>query len=262
MLSALLLLSLTADPTSAVLLVRKTGVSATEAAALTDKVAQQLVVPGLMPYAETQKQLAALGLKDATNCNGLVDCHAEVGKVLKVDYLVLVSVSQIASDQSLALELFKVAKSRVLENESVLLEKRGEVPRTQLESFAARVKKRFEVEARPGDAPTRTDLDPSKLPPKDEPLVSTAPAGKSHVGSIVLVGAGVVAVGVGVGLLVHGLTQRAPLQGTLGADGFTRSELTGAQATQLNDATSVELGVSGASGALGLGLIGAALALW
>ncbi len=269
MVTALLLMTLTADPSMAVVLVRKTAVKDAEALALTEKVASRIAVPGLVPYADSQKRIATLGLKDATTCNGAADCHAEVGKLLKVDWLVLVSVSQIATDQSLALELFTVTKAEVVERDSLLLEKRGDVQAVQLEGFGKKVRERIagvkdvktDAPVKPPEVAKNSVVDP-KLTVKDNPIVAPPLPEKSHLPSFVLGGVGVAALGVGVGLLVSGLAQRAPLNGTLDADGFSRSQLSGSEATRLNDATSVQFGLAGGVGALGLGLLTTATALW
>lgn len=270
MVTALLLMTLTADPSAAVVLVRKTAVKDAEAASLTEKVATRIGVPAMVPYADSQKRIATLGLKDATNCNGAADCHAEIGKLLKVDWLVLVSVSQIASDQSLALELFKVAKAEVVERDSLLLEKRGDVQAVQLEAFGKKVRDRVsaveevktDVPVKPPEVVKNPVVDPKVTVKEPDPIVPPAPPEKSHVVSFVLGGVGVAALGVGVGMLVSGLTQRAPLNGKLDPDGFTRAQLSGSEAVRLNDATSVQFGVAGGAGALGLGLITTAIALW
>lgn len=270
MVTALLLMTLSADPSAAVVLVRKTAVKDAEASALTEKVASRIGVPAIVPYADSQKRIATLGLKDATNCNGAADCHAEIGKLLRVDWLILVSVSQIASDQSLALELFKVEKGEVVERDSLLLEKRGEVQAPQLEAFGKKVRDRISgvSEPKPTDVPVKPPevvnpvTDPNIVVKPPDPVVPPPAPEKSHVASIVLGGVGVAALGVGVGLLINGLSQRAALNGTAGADGYLRSDLMGSQAVRINDATSVQFGIAGGAGALGLGLITTAIALW
>ena len=270
MLTALLLISLTAEPNAAVVLARKTSVSAGDATALTEKVAQRIVLPTLMPYADSQKRIASLGLKDATNCSGAADCHTEIGKLLKVEWLILVSVSQIATDQSIALELFRVGKGDVVERESLLLEKRGDVKADQLEAFARKVAERVGgksdaplVKNDPVDPPKDPNLSDPKVNPQPPPLLPPPPPPeKSHATSFAVGGLGLAALGVGVGLLVSGIVQREPLNGTVREDGIRRSDLTGSQAMTLNDATSVQLGIAGATGAVGLGLITTAIALW
>lgn len=128
MLSAVVILALSAaEPTTAVVLARRTAAPAAEAASLTEKVATRMNHPLVLPAAETKKRLGALGLKDATTCNGGADCLVEIAKQLKVEWLVLVSVSVIAKEESLALEIFNVAKSEVVDRESLLLAKRGDV---------------------------------------------------------------------------------------------------------------------------------------
>ena len=262
MVQQLLLLILTADPNSATVLVRRTAVSPAEATALIRQVTQRLAVPGLLEYAESQRKLSAFALKDGTTCGGKPDCHAELGRQLEVGWLVLVSVSQIAQDQSLALELFNVATAQVMERESVLLPRRGEVPAAILDDFATRVSARVLpalVEPRPVLVPqVATLLRPVEV---KQPVVPPPP--KSHVGGVVLGAVALAAIGAGVGLLVSGLGAQAKVkQGTAGDDGRVLSELSGSQAKALNDSATLQLGIAGGAGAVGLALGITAVIVW
>lgn len=256
----LLLFALSAPANTATILVRRTGVSAAEAATLTRQVGERLSSPAVLDFIESQRRLSTFGLGDGTTCGGKPECHAEVGRQLGVAWLVLVSVSQIAQDQSLALELFEVGKEKVHERDSVLLPQRGEVPAALLESFARRVA--AHVSSPTGDAPLNTDLTPKDPGPGDG-LLPVAPPTRSHAASFVLGGVALAAIGVGVGLLVNGLSLRGQVtSGTPGEDGWVRSELTGAEAAQRNDAASVNFGIAGAAGAVGLALGATAIATW
>lgn len=261
--SALLALFLAADPTSAVVLARRAGVSQPEAVAVTERVAQALLdqkVPGLLPLAETSARLAKVAMSDATMCNGKPACHAELSRQLEVDFLVLVSVSQIAGEQSLAIELAHGPSGEVQENESLLLAQKGQVPMGTLQRFAERMTTR--VRGTPADAPKVTTLVPVEPPPPGLPE-PPKPAGTSHAPSYVLGAAGVAALGAGVALLVSGLAARGRLaEGELRPDGFTYSALQGSQAMALNDAATVQLAVAGAAAAVGLGLGAGAVAAW
>ncbi len=251
-------LMVTAEPNTATILVRRTAVTPGEATVLMQKVTQRLAVPGLLEFSESQRKLSAFALKDGTTCGGKSECHAELGRQLGVGWLVLVSVSQIAQDQSLALELFSVASERVLEHESLLLPRRGEVPAAMLDAFAKRVSARLLpalVEPRP------LSLVPQPLEVKQPALPPPPP--KSHAGGVVLAAVALAAIGAGVGLLVNGLgIQGKLMQGTPGADGRVRSALTGAEATSLNESASLQLGLAAGAGAVGLALGVTAVIVW
>lgn len=258
----MLLLALTAEPNTATVLVRRTAVTSAEATVLMQKVTQRLAVPGLLEYSESQRKLSSFALKDGTTCGGKPGCHAELGRELHVGWLVLVSVSQIADDQSLALELFNVTKEQVVERESLLLPRKGEVPTVLLEGFAARVSARVLpalVEPKPFDVPMVTTL----LRPLEVKQPVLPPPPKSHAGGIVLGAVALVAIGVGVGLLVNGLDTQAKLsRGAPGEDGRIRSELSGAEAKAVNDSASLQFGLAGGAGALGLALGATAIIVW
>lgn len=278
MLHAVLLVALAADPTTAVVLARRTAAPAAEAATLTDKVATRLNLPIVMTAAETKKRLGALGLKDATTCNGGPDCLVELARQLKVDWLVLVSVSVIAKEESLALEVFNVAKAEVVDRESLLLPKRGDVQASQLESFAKKVS---DTQKPPEPAPVEVKPDPPPVevkPPPDAPIATNPvtppapqipvipaepPPARSRAGSFVLGGVGLAAIGAGVGLLINGLMMRAPLSaGAMGPGGLLYSELRGTEAQRLNEASTLQLGLAGGAGAVGLALLTTAVILW
>lgn len=258
----LILLALAAESNTATVLVRRTGVTPAEATGLMQKVTQHLAVPGLLEYSESQRLLSSFALKDGTTCGGKPACHSELGRQLEVGWLVLVSVSQIAQDQSLALELFNVRSEQVLERESVLLPRRGEVPTTVLDGFAQRVSARVLpalVEPKIIEVPVVTTL----LRPLEKPPAPPPPPPRSHAGGVVLGVVALAAIGAGVGLLVNGLNTQARLnQGTLGEDGRLRSELTGSEAKSLNDSASLQLGLAGGAGAVGLALGVSAVIVW
>ena len=185
------------------------------------------------------------------------------GRQLQVGWLVLVSVSQIATDQSLALELFNVSSEKVLERESLLLPKRGDVPTEMLDGFATRVSARVLpalVDPKPIVVPTANTL----LRPLEakQPLLPPPPP-KSHAGGIVLGVIALAAIGAGVGLLVNGLNTQAKLsQGTPAEDGHIRSELSGSEAQRLNDSASLQFGLAAGAGAAGLALGATAVIVW
>ncbi len=258
-----LLLALTAEPNTATILVRRTAVTPAEANALMQKVTQHLAVPGLLEFSDSQRKLSTFALKDGTTCGGKPDCHAELGRQLQVGWLVLVSVSQIAQDQSLALELFNVGSEQVLERESLLLPKKGEVPTAMLDGFAARVSARVlpaVMEPKKLDVPVVTTL---LRPLETKQPVLPPPPPRSHAGGIVLGAVALAAIGAGVGLLVNGLNTQAKVgQGTLGEEGRIRSTLTGSEANALNDSATLQLGLAAGAGALGLGLGVTAIVVW
>lgn len=258
----LFLLALTAEPNTATVLVRRTAVSPAEATALMQKVTQRLAVPGLLEFSESQRRLGMFALKDGTTCGGKPDCHAELGRQLEVGWLVLVSVSQIAQDQSLALELFNVGSEQVLERESLLLPRRGEVPPAMLEDFSKRVADRVLpalVEPKPVLVPQVTTL----LRPLEVKQPVVPPPPRSHAAGIVLGAVAVAALGAGVGLLVNGLSTQDKLkQGTPGEDGRVLSGLSGAQAQALNESAGLQLGLAAGAGAVGLALGVTAVIVW
>ena len=262
-----------AEPSTLVVLSRKVSVSPAEAAAVVTQATTLLEEAGapVVTASEANRRLSKLGLKDATTCNGKPACAAEFGKQLKVEWLILISVSKVAGDRSLALELFDVAGRTVADKESLLLPKGTALTREPLEGFVARLKAKLSPAPptapippeKRGDAPLATSLTPetstvTQLPPPLPP-----PEPKSHTTSFILGGAGVVALGVGIALFVmSGTAQGQVNAGAMGADGRVRSGLTGSQAQAAAGSASAFAGLGVATAAIGLGLGTTAVILW
>ncbi len=280
LLAALVPAVLAAEPSTAVLLARRVSVSAGDASALGAQAAALLSdagVPGVLSAADTSRRLGKLGLKDATTCGGKPACLAEFGRQLKVEWLVLASVSRVADDKSLAFELFDVGAKAVVERESLLLPKGAALAKDVLEGFAGRVRARFglpplakagatpevaKVEPPKSDTPVNPELVPRPTEP-DLPPPPPPPEAPSHTASWVLGGTAVAALGTAAALLAVGLsTQGRVNAGPVGADGRVRSTLTGSEAQATAGAATTQLGLAGAAAAVGVGLGTAAVVVW
>jgi hypothetical protein len=265
-----LTLAAPADAGQAVVLVgRRTAVPAPSARTLaldTSKALADSGVPIALDPDAALKQLARVSVKDSASCNGKRSCLAELGRQLKVSWVVVLSAASMDGEQSVGLELLRVSDEAVVETDSLLLPKKARVDAAALSAFAAKVKGQLlpsaesSVEPAPtplaSDAPKEAKLTPG---PVDPPPSVTGPAvARSHVPSFVLGGAGVAALVAGAVMLGVAVASRAPLAGEVGADGRARSTLTIDEAEALN-AGSTGL-VAGGSAALaasvGLGLAG------
>ena len=263
---------LSAEPSTLVVLSRKVSVPPAEAVAVVSQTTSLLLESGapLIDAAEANRRLSRLGLKDATTCAGKPACAAEFGKQLKVDWLVLVSVSRVAGDRSLALELFDVAGKTIADRESLILPKGTALTREALDGFASRLKSRLlppapiadlPVEKKTSDAPLKTALTPETTVTQSPPPLPPAEP-KGHAVSWILGGTGVAALAAGVVLMVVAASTQAQVTGTAGPDGRVRSTLSGSQAQAAAGTASVEVGVGAAAAAVGLGLGATAVVLW
>lgn len=256
------------DQLTAVLVARRTAVSPAAAKVLVADAATLLEAAGV-PLAMTPEkalqQLARVSVKDSASCNGKRACLAELGRQLKVPWVVLVSVAAIDREMSVGFELLRVADETVVETDSLLLPRKGKLEAALLSGFAGRVKTRLlpVADEKKADAPVETKLTPQPAP---EPIPFTQPPPpppRSHVPSFVLGGAGLAALLAGGALLAVGAISRGPLTaGAPAADGRIRSTLTYAAAEQLNGASTPL--VIGGVGALvaGAGLGTAAVLTW
>jgi hypothetical protein len=277
-----------AQPSAAVLLSRRTAVSAADANAVTLQVAQALEtaqVP-LLEGPEAARRLARVRQKDATLCGGKPACLKELLKALEVPWLVLVSVAQVAEDKSLAMELFDGTQGTVVEVESVVLSSWKAIGPDLLDAFARRVALRvsppkpestkplqaeqpaevkpkmpFEVPAaKPADAPVATALAPVEVQAAPVP---PEPPKKSHAASWVLGGVGLAALATAGVLLGVGLSSWGSLSaGNRLPDGTVQSDLTGAEAQARASSASAQLAIAGGAAAVAVGLGVAAVLTW
>ena len=250
-----------------VLVARRTAVAPAVARALVADASSLLQAAGV-PVAMTPdvalQQLARVSVKDTASCNGKRACLAELGRQLKVPWVVLLSVAAIDQELSLGFELLKVSDETVVETDSLLLARKGKLEAGQLAGFAGRVNARLV----PVVAVVDTPLEPKLTPKEVEPPVTLPPPPPperphGHVTSFILGGAGVAALVAGGALIIVGAAARAPLTaGDRAPDGRVRSSLTFAEAEQLNASTTpLFIGGLGALAA-GAGLGTAAVLTW
>lgn len=277
LLSLALVMTLAAEPSVAVLVGRRTAVAQAEAQALAQSVSMELTAAKVLLTLDAgaaSARLGRLGLKDSSFCGGKKACLVELGKQLAVEHVLVVSASQVGSDRSVALELWKVADGSVEEREGLLVPPGSSVPADLLAPFTAKLRARFPVAApspppepvKPPDAPVVTKPpEPVALTPAPAPVVvapATPPPPPSHVTGLVLGGAGVVALAAGIVLVASGLAARGEATRTELVDGTLRSPLTASEAQAKADAANLNLGLAGGAGALALGLGAAAVLTW
>lgn len=271
---ALVGITLSAPPEQAVILVgRRTAVSAPQAkvlAADASNILESAGVPIALPPDKALQQLTRVSVKDTSSCNGKRACLAELGRQLKVPWVVLLSVAVIDQELSVGFELLKVADETVVETDSLLLPKKGKLDAALLSGFAGRVKAKLvpapaaQVVEKTPDVPVETKLLPKETePPPTLPPEVPAPAARSHTASFVLGGVGVASLIAGGVLLAVGASSRGQLTaGDPAMDGRVRSTLTYAEAEQINN-SSTPLFVGGISAlVVGAGLGTAAVITW
>jgi hypothetical protein len=277
---ALVGLSLTAGPEgeqTVVLLSRRTATSAAVAKGVTADASRLLAsegVPLAMSTEAALQQLARISVKDSASCNGKKACLAELGRQLKVPWVVLVSVAVIDHELSVGLELLRVSDETVVETDSLLLPRKGKLDAALLQGFAGKVKSKLappppptpEVKKdeppRQVDAPVAAELTPQKT---EEPLLPPPPPppARSRAPSLVLGGVGVASLLAGAALLTVGLVSRGPLTAGMAADdGRVRSTLTYTDAQQLNASSSMLIFSGLAALVVGAGLGTAAVLTW
>lgn len=273
---ALVGLTLSAPPEQAVVLVgRRTAIAAPAAkvlAADASNILEGAGVPIALAPDKALQQLSRVSVKDTSSCNGKRACLAELGRQLKVPWVVLLSVAVIDQELSVGLELLKVADETVVETDSLLLPKKGKLDASLLAGFAGRVKSKLVpapvaavVEEKTPDVPVEPKLVPqvTEPPPTLPPAVPPPAPARSHAASFVLGGLGVASLIAGGVLLAVGAGARGPLTaGDPAMDGRVRSTLTYAEAEQLN-ASTTPLVIGGVSAlAVGAGLGTAAVIAW
>lgn len=254
-----------ADSGASVLVGRRTSMSPADAQALSQTISTFLVaarVPVLLDADAARASLSRLGLKDASACSGRKACLTELGRQLATPYVIALSLSQVESDRSLALELLRVSDGVVLETEAIILSTGANLTAGQLAGFAERVLKKLQDRPVVETPPIVVVKPPVSEPPPVVIVAPLAPPAKSHAPSLLLGGAGVVALAVATGLLVSGLNTRADAYRTTEVEGTLRSPYAASEVQRRAAAGGAQLGVAGGLAAAGLGLGAAAVIQW
>ena len=112
------------DAQTAVLVGRRTSLSQADAEVIPRTISTHLTgaqVPLKLDADAARASLSRLGLKDASACNGRKACITELGRQLQATFVISLSLSQVGSDCSIALELLRVFDGVVLEKEALIL---------------------------------------------------------------------------------------------------------------------------------------------
>lgn len=268
------------DAQLAVVVGRRTSVTSADAHAFARSVSTQLGqrgVPVKLDADAARTALTRLNVKDAAACNGRKACLTELGRQLGVAWLVALSVAQVGSDRSVALDLLEVSTAAVAEREAVILPPGAVLSAESFAGFVERVKGRLSPSPTP--APALVDrplVEPPPAPPPlvaEVPVVPVAPVGvtapvpapeapRNRTTSVVLgVAAGAALIAGGV-LLASGLSARADATRTELVDGERRSPWTAGEAQARAGAANGLIGVAAGVGAVGLGLGVATVVTW
>lgn len=280
---------------AAVVVGRRTAVSTDDAQAVARAVSIALRAAdvGLRFDADAARsELARLGLADAAQCAGRRACLAEIGRQLGVSALVVVSVSQVGADRSVALELLETSSGAVVASLASIVGADGLLTSQELGRFAGPVRSLVgpaDAVGSTGDRPLAhgsagvvpppvasgpTDGDSARvgMEPRqpargqtgasDPSRVPSASPGRSRALSVVLGAVSLVALGTAIALMADGATLRAQANSADFLSGEYRSRLKASEANQRLGRGGMELGAgAGAAGAaVGLGV--AAVLTW
>ncbi len=274
-------LALTAAPSSTVVIVtRRTAVSTGDARAVAVLVTKGLKQAGLEVAWDAEaaaRRLASLGVKDTSNCQGRKACVQEFGHQLDVAVVVGVSVSEVDTDRSVALEAVRVADGVVLARENLLYAKTGAPPSDQLTLFQTHLKAALPGAAKSEPVATDTPAQPVAQPkpalapaaPEPVPVPTAAAAEppvappRSHTAAFVTGGAAVLTLAAAVTLGVLAFSARADLsRGTALPDGRTASALTGSEANAVSRRANNQFYAATGCAAATVALGATAVVLW
>jgi hypothetical protein len=261
-----------ADPSAAVLISRRTSIPPKEAQELAQQLSSRLVsagVPLKLDADQARSQLSRLGLSDSAQCAGKRGCVIELGRQLGVSHVIAVSISQIGSDRSIAVELLEVEKGDVLEKDAVIVGLGAALEADAVAAFGSKTRARLApavVEAPKVEVPPEPKPEP-KLVPKEPPppavVVEPGPPPKSHTPQLVLGAGAAVAAVAAVVLLASGFSARSDANRTTTApDGSLRSAYSGSEALSRLHSSDTQLGIAGGAGAIAVGLGAAVVITW
>lgn len=275
----LLQLALSATPSSTVVVVtRRTAVSPADARAVAVGVTKSLKQAGLEVAWDADaaaRRLGSLGVKDTSSCQGRKACVQEFGRQLDVAVVIGVSLSEVDTDRSVALEAVRVLDGVVLAHENLLYARSAAPPADQLTLFTTHLKAALappstgvpvatDVPARPPPAlPSPLEPAPAPLSPAPAPVVIREAPPRSHVGGLVVGGAAVLTLAAAVTLGVLALGAKGDLsRGTTLPDGRVASSLTGSEAASVSRRANNEFYGAVGCAAAGVALGTTAVVLW
>lgn len=257
----------------ALLVVRRTGLTANQSRELETQLARGLEANGVnlkLKGTALSDALKRLGVKDTTACGGRRSCASEVATQLGLSSVVTVSFSRLDAQTAVALEWAapNAAPDAPLTKHSFVVPAGAHELTPELEPFAARLKTTLAPPApRVDDTPRVTTPEPNLTPTPVAtvtPVAVTAPpAPPSHAPALVLGGVGAASLLAGVALVVVSAVTRGPVNtSTTQTAPWRTSPLTEAQAVELNGTANTELGVGLGLGVAGAGLLTGALVAW
>lgn len=254
----------------AVIITRKSGLNAAQAAELQQKLTRALEVNGLKVKTTgpaLQAALKRLGVKDPAACNARRSCIEALAAQLQAPALVSVSVSRVETDTAIALELIREGETQSTVKDSFVAP-RAAALETFTQVFATRVTELLAPRvAEPPPAPVATPkpnlVPPDPAPPPTPPLVvDTTPPAKNRTVPVALATVGGLSLAAGIALVVVGAVTRGTLAGQRQPDGRLVSELDEQTAVQRNAQANVFTGGGIGAAAVGAGLLTGAIITW
>jgi hypothetical protein len=272
------LVAASSSPPAAMLLTKRMGFSVAEGSAVVSQVNEALNAGGLSFSVSPDRVagvLKTVGLVDAAVCASKRDCVVELGRQLKVEWVIALSMMKVETDRSIGLELVRVADGMVVEKDAQLLGAKDAVRPAMFASFAEQVRRVWDA-ARPEPKALEPTNEPIRVlsePALPVPVPAAAQVGpgpsversavRSHSLSFVMLGLAGVSLATAAVVLISGLVQRATLLDSYQLSGAERvSTLSMAAASRLNDDANTKFVVSGLMAGLGLGCAGAAFLAW
>jgi hypothetical protein len=216
-LSLLLLQASSPQPSSAVVLGSRLGVPAARAANVVAGLTRALRSQGLEPLeAEALAQrLKLLGMRDPSVCAGKEACLVELGKQLKVDWLIAVSVAEVKRDLSVAVDVIEPASGKRLASASGVLDAAAKTLDADVGTIAADLMKALGPLLQPAPEPRPTPVAAPAPAPVPAPVIVVAEQGNPAPAVVeskrggpapyLLGAAAIIAAGAGAALAVAGL---------------------------------------------------------
>lgn len=260
----------TPTPTVAVLLARRTGVTADDARRVAESTVAEVKARGLsvIPFEDGQKRLKSAGVSDTLACGGRPPCLTAAAARLGATHVVLLSGLQVEADRAWVLEALDVASGAPLAKHD-WTDTAAAPSSAAVQDFTARLAGALapapaappppQAAPPPKDAPTAATLTPAPTAPPPTLVEPAPPAPAPKVApKVLLVVAGVLAAAAA-GALVGGVVTDAKLAQK---DAAGVSPLTYGQALQTRDTANALLWTALGAGVLAAGAGTAAALTW
>jgi len=161
-----------ADPTVAVLVVRRTSITTDEGRVFAEQAVAALRAASVEVEepAESLRRLSALGVTDPTACSGRKACVLELARQLEVGAVVAISAAMLQGERSVVLEAWRAKDGTQIAKDAVVLPANAPLVPEHLRAVSRALAAAFPAVKREAPVAVAEPVKPVAAPPVAEPV--------------------------------------------------------------------------------------------